>query len=291
MEKTIRAMLDNYQCQTDNDFENALKEIMQQVALVGLWRAKFFEHAAFYGGTALRILYQLDRYSEDLDFSLLTKDTGFNLASYLNAIESELEAFGFTTSVSMKEKSNQSAIQSAFLKANTLEHLIRIEAPAEILQRSHGRSLLKIKLEVDTTPPLEFSTEQVAVFQPIPFWVKSFTLPSLFAGKICAVLLRQWQKRVKGRDWYDFLWFIQRGVPVDLKHLEQRLRDYGFYEADQSLGTDEVKQLLHARIDELDIELAKEDIIKFIRPPSSIEAWSRALFHAATDRLKMEEKH
>src|SRR5271168_5415411 len=104
MNPAILSMLDRYNCVSLQDYENALKEIMQEIALLGLWRSKFFEHTAFYGGTALRILYGLDRFSEDLDFSLLKQNKNFNLTPYLEAIKIELLGFGFSVTVEQKNK-------------------------------------------------------------------------------------------------------------------------------------------------------------------------------------------
>jgi len=286
MDQVILSMLDQDQCVNDDDFINALKQIMQQIALLGLWRAKFFEHAAFYGGTALRILYKLDRFSEDLDFSLLKRKSTFKLDSYLNAIKQELNAFGFDTEISIKKKNIDTEIQSAFVKANTQQHLIRINAPDVIQQRCHSNKLLKIKLEVDTDPPSGFTTETKQLLQPIPFWVSSYTLPDLFAGKIGAILCRQWQTRIKGRDWYDFLWFIQRNTPVNLNHLEIRLRDYGFYTDQKALKKTTLKEMLITKVESLDIQLVKQDIIKFIKEPSKLDGWSADAFIAAIENLQ-----
>jgi predicted nucleotidyltransferase component of viral defense system len=279
-------MINQYQCQTDDDYENALKEILQQVALLGLWRAKFFEHTAFYGGTALRVLYHLDRFSEDLDFSLLKPNDDFKLDSYLEAVMTEINAFGFDVSITEKKKTKDSAIKSAFLKENTREHLLLIKAPDSIANRCHGRSELKIKLEVDTDPPEQFDTEIIQLLNPIPHWVRTYTLPKLFAGKVSAVLCRQWQNRVKGRDYYDFLWFIQRATPLSLNHLEQRLRKSQFYEKKEKLTPEKIKELLKERIAHLDIERAKEDIVKFIKNPSRLEGWSQKAFLTAIDLIQ-----
>ncbi len=286
MDQAIIAMLDQYSCKTDDDYQNALKEIIQQIALLGLWRAKFFEHAAFYGGTALRILYQLDRFSEDLDFSLLAPNNNFHLAEYLNAMVVEMNAFGFEMTVSEKQKTHESAVKSAFLKANTQEHLILVNAPAAVQNRCHGRAQLKIKLELDTDPPGGFITESLPVLMPIPFWVKTYTSQDLFAGKISAVLCREWQSRIKGRDWYDFLWFIQRGIPFGLGHLEQRLRAVGYYQSPQVLTQETVKQMLIDRTNKVDLSMAKNDIVKFIKDPSRLDGWSKEVFLAAIERLK-----
>jgi len=285
MDEVILSMLDQYQCKTDNEYENALKQIMQQVALLGLWRAKFFEHGAFYGGTSLRILYKLDRFSEDLDFSLLKKSLNFEIDGYLSSIQAELEAFGFSTEVVVKEKNIETNIQSGLVKANSQLHLLRVSAPPAIQQRCHSKKQLKIKLDIDTNPPDNFKTETKTLLQPIPFWVKTYCLPDLFAGKISALLCRQWQLRVKGRDWYDFLWFIQNRVPVHMKHLEARLRFFQFYTSAEPLSESKLKLFIDEKIDTINIDLAKQDINKFIKNPSRIDGWSRDVFHAAVGEL------
>ncbi len=286
MDKVILSMLEEYHCVSDVDYENALKEIIQETALIGLWRAKFFEHAAFYGGTALRILYNLNRFSEDLDFSLIRPNEDFELNQYLKAIQGELLAFGFDVTIDMKNKNLETDIQSAFVKANTQKHLLRIDAPAAISQVTHNQKQLKIKLEIDTNPPSGFNTETRSLLKPIPFWVKSYALPDLFAGKISAVLGRQWQTRVKGRDWYDFLWFVQTNTPLHLKHLECRLRQFGYYSEEQSLDEKKVKILLSEKVEGLDVSSAKNDIRKFIKNESDLDGWTKDLFLAVIRQMK-----
>ena len=211
MNPAIASMLERYERRSADDHVNALREILQEIALCGLWRAKFFEHAAFYGGTALRVLYGLDRFSEDMDFSLLAPADDFDLGPYCVAVEEELRAWGFPATLRVKRKTARSAIESAFLKANTRQLLLTIEA-GEIASAIHGRRELKVKLEVDTDPPPGFSTETKFLLQPIPFSVKTYDPPSLFAGKMHAVLCRGWGTRVKGRDWYENT-FIPRIAP------------------------------------------------------------------------------
>lgn len=156
MNPAIITMLERYRCITAADYENALKEIIQEIGLLGLYRAKFFEHAAFYGGTSLRILYGLDRFSEDLDFSLLKPDANFSLKPYLDAIKTELNALDFSVTVMTKDKNIETPIESAFIKANTKEHLLKIKVPEIISDRMHSNANLNIKLEVDTDPPPGF---------------------------------------------------------------------------------------------------------------------------------------
>lgn len=176
MNRAIAAMLERYECHSAADHVNALREIFQEIALCGLWRAKFHEKAAFYGGTALRVLYGLDRFSEDMDFSLLAPDERFDLRPYCGFVEDELGAWGFTATVEAKTKTAQSAVESAFLKANTREQLLVIDAGTEVSAAIHGRHRIKIKIEVDTNPPAGFSTETKFLLQPIPFRSGSTTL-------------------------------------------------------------------------------------------------------------------
>ncbi len=285
MHDAIDHMLQRYKCTTSADYRNALKEIIQELALFGLWRHKFFEHAAFYGGTALRILHGLNRFSEDLDFSLICPDPAFQLTSYENGIRLELEAFGFTLEVEVQQKNVMTAVQSAFLKGNTLEHLLKVGMPKHYAKQFHPDEKIKIKFEIDTDPPPLFQTEVIPLFLPIPFSIRSYRMPDMFAGKISALLYRQWQQRVKGRDWYDFLWFIGKSIPINLEHLQARIEQIGQRNFKDRLTLKEVKDLIHNKIEVLDLELAKRDVAPFISDSVYIEGWSKELFHSAVDRL------
>ena len=286
MNSAIKMMLDRYKCSTRQDYVNALKEIIQEVALVGLWRSKFFEGAAFYGGTALRILFQLDRFSEDLDFTLLKPTPTFSLTPYLHAIQAELDAFGFSVNVMQKDKSNQSAIQSAFLKGNTLEHLLKVGIPSQIYGASHREEILKIKLEVDTDPPPAFETTTRFLTLPIPCSVRVVAEGDLFAGKMHALLCRSWKSRVKGRDWYDLIWYVSKQIPLHLGHLEQRMRQSGHFSESDSLSEERLKDLIAKRIATISIDEAKEDILPFVRDPSVLAVWSPEFFTALAERIK-----
>jgi len=286
MHNAVETMLKKYQCTTGADYINALKEIFQEISLLGLWRAKFFEHAAFYGGTALRILYQLDRFSEDMDFSLLVPEKSFNLKKYNEAIAAELNAFGFNVEVTKKVKNIDSDIESAFIKANTIEQLLAIEVPENITGYIHGMSMIKIKMEVDTNPPGDFSTEAKNLLLPVPFSVLTLVPSDLFAGKLHALLCRAWKNRIKGRDWYDYVWYISRNVPVHLKHLETRLRQSSHWEKQESLSADLLKQMLLDKIDRIDFDAAKKDVASFIKDKSALYLWSADFFRDLTAKLK-----
>ena len=284
MNPAIETMLARYSFASNEDKLRALREILQETALLGLWRGKFFEHAAFYGGTALRVLYGLDRFSEDMDFSLLKPDPGFRLEPYCGFIKDELRAFGFTAELEVKKKAAGGQVKSAFLKADTLQQLLVIGMEGE-----SGLPLTKIKIEIDTDPPLLFKTEARALLNPVAFSVKVFAPSSLFAGKMHALLYRGWKTRVKGRDWYDFVWFAGRRTPVDLRHLEQRMRQSGDWSGDGQLTEAAFRELLGRHIDQVNIAQAKEDVVRFLISPGAVASWSKDFFHDVASGIKVEE--
>ena len=288
MREAIAEMFKRYSCTSQEDGRNALKEILQEIALLGLWRAKFFEKAAFYGGTALRILYKLDRFSEDLDFSLLQADDKFSLASYEHALKTELLSFGFDVAIQEKLKTNASPVFSAFLKTNTLKHLIEIGVPKSILKGIHREEKLQIKIEVDRDPPLSLRTVQHYLLLPTPFYITTFSEPELFAGKMHALLCRNWKGRVKGRDWYDFVWFVSRNIPVHLEHLEARMHQTGHLALKQRLTHELLQSLLKEKIAQVDLDLVKQDILPFLRDPQKLSLWSKPFFLAVSEKVRSE---
>lgn len=288
MHEAVTRMLAKYEPKSVDDSVRALREIIQEVALLGLWRAKFFEHAAFYGGTALRILYGLDRFSEDLDFSLLTPSPDFNLARYSASLEEELQAFGFNVRVEMVDKAVESAVQSAFLKANTRNELLVIEAGEELTGQVAGGQVLKVKIEVDTDPPQGFSTQTRYLLQPIPFAVRSYSLPDLFAGKMHAILFRKWKNRVKGRDWYDLVWYAANHPRLNLAHLEQRMRQTGHWNGDKNLSPVVFTDLLFEAIHRLDVNQACKDVAPFVKDQQMLALWSHDFFQDVASRIQVE---
>lgn len=286
MHPAIKTMLTKYQCQSEQDYVNALKEIFQEIALLGLWRAKFYEKAAFYGGTALRILHGLDRFSEDLDFTLMKTNNKFDLTPYNRAIAEELNSFGFDVVVNTKKKMIDTAIESAFIKATTKIQLIVIETAPHIIDRIHHMNTIKIKMEVDTNPPGNVSTEVKNILLPIPFSVKTITLPDLFAGKLHALLCRPWQSRVKGRDWYDLTWYIARETPVNLTHLRNRLLQSNAWNKDHKFTKKDLLTLLTNKINSVDFKNAKADILPFIKDKDAIALWSKNFFLEIIQRLR-----
>ena len=288
MHEAVSRMLAKYEPKSVDDSVRALREIIQEVALLGLWRAKFFEHAAFYGGTALRILYGLDRFSEDLDFSLLAPSSDFNLARYTASLEEELLAFGFNVRVEMVDKAVESAVQSAFLKANTRSELLVIESGEELMGQVAAGQVLKVKIEVDTDPPPGFSTQTRYLLQPIPFAVRCYSLPDLFAGKMHAILFRKWKNRVKGRDWYDLIWYAANHPQLNLAHLEQRMRQTGHWSGELSLSPVAFSDLLFEAIDRLDVNQARKDVAPFVKDQQMLALWSHDFFSDVASRIQTE---
>ena len=290
MNEALHLMLKKYNCKSINDYENALKEVVQEISLLGLWRAKFYEKAAFYGGSALRILYGLNRFSEDLDFSFLKPDENTNLSKYHKAIESELTSFGLNVDVIPKTKINRTQIDSAFIKAGTLQNMISIEVPISLRKRIHKNKVIKIKFEVDKDPPEGFDTEAKYLLQPIPFSINTFTMPSLFAGKMHAVLCRKWQQRVKGRDWYDLVWYISRNTLLNLKHLELRMKQSEHLKQHDILTNIKLLELLNNKIDNVDFLLAKEDVRNFIKDQDILKVWSKDFFRDIIKGIQFENR-
>lgn len=280
----IREWIQEYNPQTKEQAESALREIMQEVALAGLQRTGFFEKAAFYGGTALRIFYGLNRFSEDLDFSLLEINPDFSLEPYFDGITKEFAAIGMKVSIREKKKTNQTNIDSAFLKSETVWRELILDGiiPQAGVQASPN---IKIKIEVDREPPLGFETEEKLLLRPFSFYVKCFTLPDLFAGKMHALLFRKWGTRVKGRDWYDLEWYIKKGVPLHLHHLLLRAQDTGDWK-EETMTQDQLTGLLKAKIDSVSFDRIREDIVRFIPDESVLDIWSAQFFKDLVDRMK-----
>jgi len=281
----IKEWLEEYKPANQQEAKDGLREIMQEIALAGLFRAGFFEKAAFYGGTALRIFYDLDRFSEDLDFSLLAADTEFSLNKYLDAIIAEFNSLGMQITIREKEKTNKTNIESAFLKSETIWKELVLE---NIIPQSGLNEVtnIKIKIEVDREPPLGFETEEKLLLKPFSFYVKCLTLPNLFAGKMHALLFRKWGTNVKGRDWYDMEWYIRKGIKLNLTHFVIRARDSGDWDKEQMTEA-EFRNLLSQKIDTVKMDYVVSDIRRFIRNPTVLDIWSPQYFHDLVSKLQI----
>jgi predicted nucleotidyltransferase component of viral defense system len=268
-------MLARYEIKTNDDYTNGLHEVMQQIALAGLYKGGFFEHAAFYGGTCLRIFHQLNRFSEDMDFSLLQPNKNFRLEDYFAPIINEFTAFGREVVINKKEKKNISNIESAFLKDDTAIYNLQFRTERNV----------KIKIELDINPPLGFSTETKLLLLPYSFMTRCYTMPCLFAGKMHALMFRKWNNRVKGRDWYDFEWYVRNNIALDFTHFNERVRQF------ENISTEEMshevfKKMLKDKIANTNIELVKADVKPFIHDQSEMDIWSQAYFTELVEMIK-----
>ena len=287
MNEAIRQILATYEIRSLEDSLRALREVMQEIALLGLWRSKFFEKAAFYGGTALRVLYGNDRFSEDLDFSLLERGGSFDLSDYSEALKKELASFGFAVEIASRAKPASAAIQSAFLKADTWTQMITVEFDKGLVQKVPRNQVLKIKLEIDVDPPPGFTTETRYLLRPVPFAVRTFSLPDLFAGKMHAVLCREWKSRVKGRDWYDLVWFAAHHQELRISHLEQRMRQTEHWIGPAPLTAGDLRDLLTKRIDKVDIDQIRLEVEPFVKDAAALTIWSKEFFMDVASRIKI----
>jgi len=277
MSNIFDQMLNRYEIRTNDDYTNALHEVMQQIALAGLYRGGFFNKAAFYGGTCLRIFYQLQRFSEDMDFSLLQRNEHFKLEDYFEPIATEFKALGREVVINKKEKKKQTNVESAFLKDDTAIYNLQFRTEQRV----------KIKIEVDVNPPTGFSSEHKLLLLPFSFMTRCYTLPDLYAGKMHALLFRNWKTRVKGRDWYDFEWYVRNNVSLNFNHFCERTYQFGSLQTNE-LTKDIFKQLLKEKIAKTNIEMVKNDVQPFIRNQNELDIWSTDYFSQLVDIIKFE---
>lgn len=271
--RIVQEKLGSYNCRSSLEEEQALREITQEIVLAALGRTNFFEQAGFQGGTCLRIFHSLNRFSEDLDFALCKRKEAFALAPYLERVQRELTAYGYDLEIDDRSKAGQ-VVKKAFLKDDSVGHLLRLQYAL----KAGPLRKLRIQVEVDTHPPPGASYVMPILDFPFPSAVRTFDLPSLFAGKIHALLCRTY---LKGRDWYDFLWYTARKTSVNHALLSASLEQTGPWKG-QHIATDNAWciERLHAAIEALDWQQAREDVRRFVKPSelSFLELWSRDFF-------------
>lgn len=265
-------MLSRYLMDSVDARRNATYEVLQQVVLCGLYRGGFFSEAAFYGGTCLRIFHGLERFSEDMDFTLLRKDPSFSMEKYFPAIIDECRLLGREVEITLKDKQSFGQVESAFLKDNTDVYDLSFRTEKSI----------KVKIEVDTQPPLEFDTEERLLLQPFSFMTRCLTLPNLFAGKMHALVFRTWKNRVKGRDWYDFEWYVRNCIPLNFNHLQVRIREFNGKE----MGREQFAELLKEKLASADMAQVKNDVRPFLKNAHDIDIWSNDYFLQLADRIQ-----
>lgn len=285
MNSVINDMLKKYEINNTQDEINALKEIVQEIILCGLSRGGFFDVAAFYGGTALRIFYGLDRFSEDLDFALLKKDKDFDLSKYFKYVEKEAKTYGLNMKVELKNKNKQSNVESAFMKGDTLENIIKFFPNEENKTRNQLLKEIKIKFEVDINPPEGATYEIKYKLLPSPHQIRLYDNSSLFAGKIHAVLCRNWVNRTKGRDLYDYVFYFQRNISVNLVLLKNKLIESDVLKESDDFNIDVLKSMLNKKFEQINFDAAKKDVLPFIKDASSLDIWSKDFFTNITNEF------
>lgn len=285
MNSVLQNMLSKYDIKNTTDETNAMKEIIQEIVICGLSRGGFFNEAAFYGGTALRIFYGLNRFSEDLDFALLEPNKDFDLSKYFSCIEKEVQAYGLNLTISEKEKTKDSNIMSAFLKGDTKEHIL-IFFPNENMKNSSSFKNIKIKFEVDVNPPSGANFEFKYKLLPSPHQVRLYDESSLFAGKIHAILCRNWNHRTKGRDLYDYIFYLSKNTKVNLKLVKSKLIDSNITTKEAEFNLEILKKMLNKKFQEIDYMNAKEDVIAFINEKDSLNLWSTEFFIEISKKLE-----
>lgn len=277
----IENRLQNYSPKTQQEELNAIKEIYQEIALAGLARSDFFKVGAFQGGTCLRILYALERFSEDLDFVLIKDKTSFDWEHYLKAIELEFHSFGLDLEILNRSQAD-AAVQRAFIKQNSFGKVLRLRNKWS----DRDKKSIKIKLEIDSNPPMGSKYQIQYLNFPYPVSILSQDFSSLFASKCHALLCRPF---VKGRDWFDFLWYIQRKSKINLELLENALFQFGPYKNKKlNVTTDWVLEALRKQILSIDWQEALRDVTPFLKLENQkfVQSWSTDLFLAMVDQLK-----
>lgn len=274
MNEIYSQMLSAYEQTTEQQKRNATFEVNQQIILAGLYNGGFFDVAAFYGGTCLRIFHSLQRFSEDMDFSLLAPNDDFDFTQYFQPIVDEFAMVGREVEIKKKDKKSFAKVESAFLKDNTDVYDVTFQTEKSV----------KIKIEVDTQPPLKFNTEQKLLLLPRSFMVRCFTLPDLFAGKMHALVYRAWKNRVKGRDWYDFEWYVRHGIPLDFTHLHERALQFN----QEDISEESFLEKLKERLSTADLNQVKSDVLPFVRNPKELDIWSNDYFLQLADMIKFE---
>lgn len=285
MQTILEQMVNEYHPSTIEEKRNAFKEVIQEIVLCSLSKAGFFNEAAFYGGTALRIFYGLDRFSEDLDFSLLNKNHNFQLEKYIPQLKITIESFGLNVELAIKKKAKDSDIQSAFLKGDTIEQYL-LFYPNEHIQGINKNEKVKIKFEINTMPAANATFETKFRLLPIPYSIKLFDESSLFSGKIHAVICRAWKSRIKGRDLYDYVFYLSRKTKFNLKYLQEKLIESDYISKEEAFSVDSVKDILISKFKQIDFEQAKLDVIPFIKDTSQLDIWSAEFFIQITTHLQ-----
>jgi len=280
MIELIQTRLDSYKATGPVEEAQATKEILQEVALYSLWRAGFFEVAAFQGGTSLRILHKLPRFSEDLDFILKEPDPDFDWNSYLDKLLSGLQEFGLQSEALDKSRMDQ-RVKKALLKDNSVSNQLDLA-----FFRGNEDQKLKIKLEIDVNPPEGSGYDYSYLDFPLDFEICHQDPSSNFSLKIHALLCRQY---LKGRDWYDFNWYVKQNIQPNFAHLQAALYQYGPWEGETlTIDEDWLIETLLEKVAVVNWAAAAEDVARFLNTAEqqSLKLWSAKFFSKKVEDVR-----
>ena len=289
MESKLQEMFLRKGAKTPLQIDMAVKEVLQELILSALSTTDFFGKAAFYGGTSLRIFHGLPRFSEDLDF-MVAEPVSIDFNDYIPEMKRQLSVLGIDVEVSEEERSNPDLV-AGMVKGNTKELYLYMYSEDDLVRSIYKKELIRVKIEISTHYSDKAKKKIWMKNMPYPYSVTLFDLPTLFAGKIHAVLCRGWEGRVKGRDLYDFLFYANRGSTFNLGFLNDKFKMSGYSERD--LTHEEVIERLVERFSTLDYESARKDAMRFIRGKQiwSIDQWCPELFIEMAKELISEDEY
>ena len=285
MNNVIEQLIQNYNPRNIEEVKNAIKEIIQTIVLIGLSRSNFFSKASFYGGTALRIFYGLNRYSEDLDFTLNAADESFSLTPYVQSIINVAKSYGIDLNVEVKSKKIETPVESAFAKLNTYQAFISFNIDERLTSRLHKDELIKVKFEVDCNPSLGFNVESKWITEPELASINVLDIESLFSGKLHAILCRNYKNRVKGRDFYDFIFYINKKVKPNLNYLKNKLIESNILDKDAVFTIDILKEMLIQRFNQIDFKQVRDDAQKFVMKNEDLSLYCKELFIDCVNKM------
>ena len=285
MVTTIEQIVKSHNPSTIDETKAIIREIVQSIVLIGLSRSGFFSKASFYGGTALRIFYNLNRYSEDLDFTLNNAEPDFSIELYTSKIKEVALSYGLELEIMIKNKKTKSPIESAFAKLNTYQTFISLKLDKKIISTLHKDELLKVKFEIDCNPSLGFKNE--TKWLDIPEFAQVVVLdePSLFAGKLHAILCRNYKNTVKGRDYYDFLFYVQKRIKPNLIYLRNKLIETGKINALDHFDLNVLKSMLIEQFEKVDFNQVKQDAMRFVFKNEDLSYYTKDLFIQMVEKI------
>jgi hypothetical protein len=277
----LEEMMSRYPTETLLDKENALKETCQDILLYGLSKTNFFASAAMYGGTAMRLFLGLDRFSEDLDFTLKENKPDFSWNPYLPTLRKVLASFGLGGDITVKEK--DTGVSTALLSEPTKDTLLFIYPEETSASHIVFNQRTKIKFEIALQPSLQATYQQGYLEYPTSFGITLLDPPSLFSGKISALLYRDWKGRTKGRDYYDFAFYVRKGIHPNMAYLKEQIQRKENISCD--ITNSQILSRLKKRFSAIDFEQAKKDVLPFLSDASRLEVWSRDYFDQLAEKV------